>query len=226
MTCARSTGSPTSEHPSSFSDLRHRKHFIALGLAAAFCGTCLVAGTSAQSLQATGERQAVQEANAVLQEEIKLAARQQTYLLIDVRQGVVLVKARGIEIHRLPLLSWRAREDRSPVGLFRLTARPPVDRPKAKPGEDATEHPIDLSDMPAEYHLALEPPLLVAVVPPAQDRPWLWIRGRMREWWSRAVSSGSSQWLRLTLSPESARSLAWSVTEGMPVLIGRSTLPR
>jgi hypothetical protein len=47
----------------------------------------------------------------------------------------------------------------------------------------------------------------------------------MREWWSRAVSNGSSQWLRLTLSPESARSLAWSVTEGMPCLIGRATLP-
>lgn len=225
MTCAWSTGSPTSEHPSSFSDLRHRKFFIALGLAVAFCGTCLVAETSAQNRQATGERQAAQEANTVLQEEIKLAARPQTYLLIDVHQGVVLVKARGVEIHRLPLLSWRAREDRPPVGLFRLTARPPVDRPKTKPGEDATEHPIDVSDMPAEYHLALEPPLLVAVVPPAQNHPWLWIRGRLREWWSRAVSSGSNQWLRLTLSPESARSLAWSVTEGMPAVIGRSTLP-
>jgi hypothetical protein len=100
-----------------------------------------------------------------------------------------------------------------------------VDRPKTKPGEDATEHPIDVSDMPAEYHLALEPSLLVAVIPPAQNHPWLWIRGRMREWWSRAVSNGSSPWLRLTLLPESARSLAWSVTEGMPVLIGRTTLP-
>ncbi len=183
-------------------------------------------GTSAQNLQTTGERQAVQEANAVLQEEIKLAARPQTYLLIDVHQGVVLVKARGVEIHRLPLLSWRAREDRLPVGLFRLTARPPVDRPKTRPGEDATEHPIDVSDMPAEYHLALEPSLLVAVIPPAQNHPWLWIRGRMREWWSRAVSNGPSPWLGLTLLPESARSLAWSVTEGMPVLIGRSTLPK
>lgn len=225
MTCARLTGSPTSEHPSSFSNLRRRKFFIALGFAVAFCGTCLASWASAQSLQATDERHAIHEANTVLQEEIKLAARPQTYLLIDVRQGVVLVKAHGIEIHRLPLLSWRAREDRLPVGLFRLTARPPVDRPKAKPGEDATEHPIDVSDMPAEYHLVLEPPLFVAVVPPAQDRPWLWIRGRMREWWNRAVSNGSSQWLSLTLSAESARSLAWSVTEGMPCLIGRTAIP-
>jgi hypothetical protein len=100
-----------------------------------------------------------------------------------------------------------------------------VDRPKSKPGEDATEHPIDVSDMPAEYQLVLEPSLIVAVSPPAQDHPWLWIRSLMREWWNRAFSKASSSWLRVDLSSEGARSLAWSVTEGMPVLIGRSTLP-
>jgi len=198
---------------------------IALGCAVAFDGACLASDAVRQSLQTAGERQAVQEANAVLQEEIKLAARSQTYLLVDVHQGVVLVKARGIEVHRLPILSWRAPEDRPPAGLYRLTARPPVDRPKARPGEDATEHPIEVSDMPAEYQLVLEPSLVVAVGPPARDHPWLWIRGLVREWWSRAVSKDSDAWLRVSLSPESARSLAWSVTEGMPILIGRSTIP-
>jgi hypothetical protein len=172
---------------------------------------------------AAAERQALQEANAVLQEEIKLAARPQTYLVLDVQQGVVLVKARGIEVHRLSLRSWRTRGGRPPVGLFRLKARPPVDRPRARPGEDATEHTIELSDMPTEYELDLEPSLVIAVSPPAQDQPWLWIRGLLREGWTRTASSGS--WLRLVLSPEDARSLAWLVTDGMPVLIGRATVP-
>ncbi|MGH7259375.1 MAG: hypothetical protein ACREI9_01685 [Nitrospiraceae bacterium] len=205
--------------------MRHRGFFIAVFLAVAFCEVCRAAETPVPRRDAVAERQALQEANTVLQEEIKLAARPQTYLLVDVYQGVVLVKARGIEVHRLPILPWRALDDRPPVGLFRLTARPPVDRPKAKPGEDATEHPIEVSDMPAEYQLVLEPSLIVAVVPPVQDHPWLWIRGLMREWWTRAVSKGSRSWLHLTLPPESAQSLAWSATEGMPVLIGRSTLP-
>lgn len=191
----------------------------------AFAGAGVVTGASAQSPRTAGEQQALQEANALLQAEIKLAARPQTYLLIDVHHGVVLVKARGIEIHRLPLLSWRAQEDRPPVGLFRLTARPSVDRPKTKPGEDATEHPIDVSEMPAEYQLVLEPSLVVAVGPPAHGHPWLWARGLAREWWSRAFSKGSDSWLGIALQPESARSLAWSVTDGMPVLIGRSTVP-
>ena len=182
----------------------------------------LADGPSAQSLPPTDDRQAMEEANTLLREEIKLAARPQTYLLIDIRHGVLLVKARGIELHRLPLLSWHARSDVLPAGLFRLTVRPPVDRPRTRPGEDATEHPIEVADMPAEYQLVLEPSLIVAVGPPVQSYPWLWARGLVREWWKRAFFKGSSSWLRVTLSPESARSLAWSVTDGMPVLIGRS----
>ena len=147
--------------------MRPGEFLIALGLAVAFGGTGLAAGPSAPSPEEAGERQVLQEANLLLQEEIRLAARPQTYLIIDVHQGVVLVKARGIELHRLPLLSWRARGDRPPVGLFRLTARPPVDRPRAMPGEDATEHPIEVSDMPAEYRLVLEPSLIVTIGPPA-----------------------------------------------------------
>jgi hypothetical protein len=205
--------------------LRHRRFFIAVVLAATCFDIGLAAETPAPRRDPETERQALLEANTVLEDEIKLAARPQTYLLVDVHQGVVLVKARGIEIHRLPLLAWRARDDRPPVGLFRLTTRPPVDRPQTRPGEDATEHPIEVSDMPAEYQLLLEPSLTVLVIPPAQDHPWLWIRGLMREGWNRAFSKGSSLWLSLVLPSENARSLAWSVTEGMPVLIGRSTIP-
>jgi len=179
---------------------------IVLGPALALATGSLPDGPSAQSLRATGDRQAIEEANTLLREEIKLAARPQTYLLIDIHHGVVLVKARGIELRRLPLLSWRASSDVPPAGLFRLTVRPPVDRPRTRPGEDATEHPIEVSDMPAEYQLVLEPPLIVAVRPPALSHPWLWARGLAREWWKRAFSKGSSSWLRVALSPDSARS--------------------
>lgn len=202
--------------------MRRRGALIALGWLAAFGGSGLAAEPAATVPEAA-EREAIQEANAVLQEEIKLAARPQTYLLVDVQQGIILVKARGMEIHRWSLQSWRARGDRPPAGLFRLKARPPVDRPRARPGEDATEHPIAVSDMPAEYELVLDPSLIVVVAPPARDHPWLWFRGLLREGWIRTATTGA--WLRLVLSPKDARSLAWSVTEGMPVLIGRSTVP-
>jgi hypothetical protein len=203
-------------------------------LAVALCAISLTTDARAQSRDEAREQQAIHEANKVLQEEIKLAFRPQTYVLVDIYQGVVVIKARGVEIHRLPILSWRASEEQPPVGVFRLTARPPVDRPKAKPGEDATEHPIEIQDMPAEYQLVLDPPLTVAVAPPARDHPWLWVRSVLREWWTQAISSvrsvGSPEprtgpRLRLTLARDAAQSLAWSVTDDMPVLIGRTTLP-
>lgn len=193
-------------------------------LAVVLCQTGLGADARAQPSDASAERQALLEANRVLQEEIALAARQQTYVVVDAAHGLILLKARGVELHRLPVLAWRAPEDRPPGVLFRLAARPPVDRPKARPGEDATEHPIEVGDMPAEYHLVLEPALTVTVAPPPQDHPWLWLRSLLRWWWTRAISAGPRSWLHLTLSPENARSLAWSVTEGMPFLIGRTTL--
>lgn len=205
--------------------MRDRRLLIALGTALALAAAGHAGLAAAQRPQAEGDRQAIQEANRLLQEEIKLAARPQTYLIVDVHHAVVLIKARGLELHRLPLLSWRSHGDPPPIGPYRLAVRPPVDRPRTRPGEDATEHPIELSDMPAEYLLVLDPPMVVAVGPPFQSHPWLWARGVMREWWNRAFSKASSAWLRIALAPESARSLAWSVNENMPVLIGRTTLP-
>lgn len=185
----------------------------------------------AQSPDPTVERQVLQDVNRTLQEEIKLAAKPQIYLLIDVAQGMTVLKARGVEVHRLTILSWQASDDRPLVGLFKLTARPPVDRPKTKPGEDATEHPIELSDMPAEYALSLTPAATLFVAPPIQEHPWLRVRSLLREWWVRVTGStgvdskSSPRWLRLSLSVDQARSLAWSVTDNMTILIGQSTPP-
>jgi hypothetical protein len=87
--------------------------------------------------------------------------------------------------------------------------------------------------MPGEYDLVFDPPLAIFVGPPLREQPWLWGRSRWREWRTRLASwlglvpaqDRSAPLLRLTLSAEAARSLAWSVTDGMPLLIGRTTVP-
>ena len=43
---------------------------------------------------------ALQEGSRVLEEELKLAARPQTYLLVDLVTGSILIKARGVDLHR------------------------------------------------------------------------------------------------------------------------------
>jgi len=171
----------------------------------------------------------------LLEEEIKLASRPQIYLLLDLSEPILYIKGRGIELHRLPVLQWKTSGGGFLSGLFRLRGRPEVDRPKAEPSKDPSLptdlEPINLQDMPAEYLLLFEPGLLLAVAPPLHEQPWLWARSRLREWWLRfaswtGVASPANQVagprLRLTLTGEAARSLAWTVTDGMPLLIGRT----
>ena len=185
------------------------------------------------------ERSLVREANRVLEEEIKLAAAAQIYLLLDLSARSLRIKGRGIELHRIEVLSWDAAgNEESWGGAYRLKARPVVERPKVQPvpGKEQNQEPaepINLNDMPAEYLLQFDPGLLVNVGPPAGEHPWLWAKNRLREGWRRlsawAGGNGGTQppgrVLRLTLSQDQARSLAWSVTDGMPLLIGSATAP-
>lgn len=195
------------------------------------------AAPSASDEKTANELASLQEANRLLEEEIKLAARAQIYLLLDLSERILYIKGRGLELHRLAVLHWQVSGGGSPSGLFRLRARPQVDRPKAGPGKDPSlaPDPINLQDMPAEYLLLYEPGLLLTVAPPFREQPWLWARSFLHEWWARVASwthvaapvnqVPAGPRLRLTLSKEEARSLAWTVTDGMPLLIGRTAQP-
>jgi hypothetical protein len=182
----------------------------------------------------------LRDENRTLEAEVKLAVVPQVYLLLDLAKRSLQFKSRGIELHRIEISSWEAvgasRVD-PPHGVFRLRMRPAVERPIVvpEPGKDPDTEPIDLSDMPAEYVLIFDPGLTLTVAPPAGSHPWLWVRGRIREGWlrlkSRLVWRNDSlvtppvTFLRLTLSKEESRSLAWSLTDGMPLLIGATSAP-
>jgi hypothetical protein len=172
---------------------------------------------------------AIQADTRLLEQELPLAAGSQIYLLVDLAEGAILIKGRGLELHRLPILSWRGAADGSPASPFRLRMRPPVIRPKAAGGPDAELDPIELEDMPAAYELQFDPPLVIAVSPPPRESFWLWSKSLLVEAWGR-LSAGATTLtggepvpprLRLALSREDARSLAWAVTESMPLLIRR-----
>ena len=172
--------------------------------------------------EAGDELQGLREANRALEEELKLAARPQIYLVLDLAQGVLLIKGRGLDLYRLPLLGWQVSNQERLGQPFRLQTRPPLSRPKLTPGEDPSETVIDLEDMPAEYVLVFDPGLWIAVAPPVMQQPWLWAQSRVREWTSYVRAPQGAVQLRLTLGTHDARSLAWSVVEGMPLIIRRS----
>lgn len=177
----------------------------------------------------------LQEATRVLEEEIKLAARPQTYVLIDLAANAILVKGRGIELHRSPIESWSASDLSQLATLYRLRERPPVNRRKIDPLVGAEQDPISLADMPTTFTLQFSPPLTILVLTSTDGNLWQWVMQRGRLWWHRLTSWGyilgtgdaspSPPSLDLTVSLDHAQSLAWAVTEGMPFLIRRPAAP-
>ena len=172
----------------------------------------------------------VQEATRVLEEEVKLAARPQTYLLLDLVTHTLQIKGRGIELHRLTITAWSAKALHELKGTHRLIARPHVLRRKIDPTASVEQEPISLADMPVDYTLSFTPPLSIDVMPIVQESPFHWIRAKGQTWWRDLKDSWSTDplaaqtpHLRLEVSAEQARSLAWSVVDGMALVIRRPT---
>ncbi len=175
----------------------------------------------------------LQEANRVLAEEVKLAPRPQTYVLIDLVANTILLKSRAVELHRIPIRAWSADAPQAMTGSFLLTGRPPVPRPKIDPATKETQEPIALADMPVRYTLKFEPDLTIEVLPAGDRNPFRWIFRQVRVWW-RGIHrwigslgprkpSAAEPRLDLVLEEEQARSFAWALVDGMVVVIRRST---
>jgi hypothetical protein len=176
----------------------------------------------------------LKEATRVLEEELKLAARPQTYLLIDLSGSTIYIKGRGVGLHQIPIMVWSAESWKDLKGIRRLVARPQVVRRKVEPGAEAEQEPISLADMPTDYVLSFSPSLRVTVVPSVESDSLLQsavLLGKVgwrnvRDWTSRLLMDQSSEptsHLRLTLSVNHAQSLAWSLVDGMALVIRRPT---
>jgi hypothetical protein len=175
---------------------------------------------------------ALQEATRVLAEEVKLASRPQTYVIVDLVDRAVVIKGRGVELHRLPIEQWSAAQLSDASATFRLQARPPVIRRKIEPATGSELPPISLDDMPTDFTLQFSPAFSLTVHPSASDDVWRWLLFKGREWWKwlkdwvLTLATGKDQlpqpWLSLSVTSHHAQSLAWTVTEGMPFLVRRT----
>lgn len=174
----------------------------------------------------------LKEATRVLEEELKLASRPQTYLLIDLGGSTIHIKGRGISLHQIPIVTWTAESRENLKGIHRLAARPAVVRRKIEPGAGVEQEPISLADMPTDYVLLFTPSLSVTVIPSISSDSLLQnvvLLGKVgwrnvRDWAGGLLadrSSESTSHLRLTLVVDHAQSLAWSLVDGMALVIRR-----
>ena len=174
----------------------------------------------------------VKEATRVLEDELKLAARPQTYVLIDLVERAIHIKGRGVALHHMPIDRWSAGEGKALAGIHRLVARPAVVRRKIEPGAAGEQEPISLADMPADYTLSFTSGLAISVIPvPTKGNLLQGLAFMGKGWWRRLANwsstirsdkiSTSAAQLELTISVDHAQSLAWSLVNGMAVVIRR-----
>ncbi|TKB94251.1 MAG: hypothetical protein E8D40_01810 [Nitrospira sp.] len=180
------------------------------------------------------DAQGLKEATRVLEEELKLAARPQTYVLIDLVGSTIQIKGRGIGLHQIPIIRWSGESRNELKGIHKLVARPSVVRRKIDPGAAGEQEPISLADMPTDYVLSFTPQMTIAVVPSTANESFL--RGVAilgKSWWHNVqhwtsslftgTSSATTPHLQLTISADYAQSLAWSLVDGMAIVIRRPT---
>jgi hypothetical protein len=176
---------------------------------------------------------ALQEATRILTEEVKLAAKPQTYVVIDLATQTIIFKDRGVELHRIPITSWSATAREGMAGTLRLIARPAVMRRKIDPNVSPEQEPISLADMPTQYALSWTPPMTIEVLSfSSQDRLRSLVL-KVKVWWRRIQDWAQSillqrskpvaPHLQLVLSEDQAQSLAWSLVDGMSLVIRRPT---
>lgn len=176
---------------------------------------------------------ALKEATRVLDAELKLAAKPNIYLLIDLVHRTIFVKARGLELQLLQIEQWSSPNSADLAGTFRIGERPPIERRKIDPTVGPDQDPISLLDMPTHYSLRCTPALTVVVQPSFRHNLWQWALQTGLAWyghaaaWVHMLMTGEAvaptPSLRLTLAPEKAQALAWTMTDGMSLLIRRTT---
>ncbi len=172
----------------------------------------------------------LREATRVLEEEVKLAARSQTYLLLDLPAGAVRIKGRGVDLHRISILQWAASAPHQLTGTFRLVARPPVVRRKIDPSATTEQEPIALADMPTDYQLSFTPALRMEIQSVREEGIVQKIISSAADIWQKLKVWGLSRTdppspaeatVTLRLSVEQAQSLAWSTVDGMALIVRR-----
>jgi hypothetical protein len=195
------------------------------------------AAPSAGEAPPSGDLPALWRDSRRLEAEAELAQKPKSYFVLDLAARRVAVKARGMDLLRIPVEEtgyWGRRLTPGPTALVAKESLKQPARPQIRPGEEKKDETLDeqileVKDMPTAYHLRLEDGLDVQVLPAAEPGFWPQLRRRLRFWrWGveRALATlrerrehRETRSLYLVLQPEAARALYWSLYEGIEGVI-------
>ncbi|MBU0482205.1 MAG: hypothetical protein KKG47_14005 [Proteobacteria bacterium] len=185
------------------------------------------------------ERGDLRDENLRLKAELKLARTDKLYLLIDLRSSVILIKAGGSTIRRLPISRSVVHGEPERAKVRRLVAkksffavrRPmvPIVGPDQESALVGTTLPeiLELTEMPDNYRLLLDDGTSLVIEPATVD--WrgraglVWsggvgiLRRTLRHLWPWTPAAKNGE-IVLGLTGSDARQLYWSFDLGTPCL--------
>jgi hypothetical protein len=175
--------------------------------------------------------------NNLLKSEHQLANTPQVYVLFDLAEKKIFIKARGTVLRELPIDSlriWGASIQVKPLTLLKKDAFIEPGRKEIKPakeGEETTSElqALQVGDMPARYRLSLNGTLWLYVRPRAEGtlstvlnilsslKSYLIIKPVGTLWHTLRGESFSE--IVIYLSENDARSLYWALQEGSGCIV-------
>ena len=184
----------------------------------------------------TGELESLERENALLKTELKLARKQNIYFVFDLGKKIVYLKAKGATFREFPVGGtgfWGTPISTEPYKLLKRTALMSPEREEIKPGEkeeaDNFElHALELKDMPRNFKLMLDEGMVLYVrtennglLPFLRKNlflhRWRFLQPIFTVW--NSIHKKPYSAIYIMLKEEDAKSLYWSIYEGVETII-------
>lgn len=171
-----------------------------------------------------------------LEAELGLASKPAIYLVLDLTDNSVRLKAKGMVLREMAVAQssfWGDPLPIKPLVLIKKSSFVKPERVVIKPGEAADTdsfqiEALELDDMPQQYSLVLEHNITINVKPhtagflPAIGKGFSWLATSISRPFPTLISKAKGETLTeidLWLASENAQALYWAFTEGMEILI-------
>ena len=186
----------------------------------------------------------LQEENLFLKAELKLARSNRLYVVVDLPEGAVYLKAGGVTARRLPVDAWRlhgpvpvfkerriaARETDSPPRRPEIKIGPADEKNKPQTGSDSV-NTLELDEMPVNFRLVLDDATALVVEPGeiglggTLHRAWGATRRTFALFYRKVRDQGPQTEILLTMPAMEARQFYWSLEENTAFLIRKPAGP-
>lgn len=173
---------------------------------------------------------------AFLEAELSLASKPSIYMLLDLNNNKIQLKAKGMVLRELPITRSRFWGDPLPIKPLALIKKSSFVKPERvviKPGETSDPdsfqiQALELEDMPFHYSLNLADNITLNIKP--QTEGFFPMVGNGISWLASSLTrpfptlfnkvlGNSLTEIDLRLAAENAQALYWAFTEGMETII-------